>query len=141
LTEKDHGEGGEQPPRGPSPDDGTLEAGYAEEEETSSPADVTLGGYLTLHNRPPAFEGADGNPYTVSMEVEKTPDLSAPYAGYLVFPRWADTGAGIVGHVETHLLMRGTSEAEVMGALEALSLVEVYRLLSEAIARRNEEIN
>ncbi|MGW8268722.1 MAG: hypothetical protein ACWGSQ_20320, partial [Longimicrobiales bacterium] len=57
-------------------------------------ADATLQGYLRAHHRPPAFEGLDGHPYTVSMEVEKTPNLAAPYSGYLVFPRWADTGAG-----------------------------------------------
>ena len=50
-------------------------------------ADVTLGGYLKEHNRPPAFEGLDGEPYTVSAEVEQTPNLLAPYEGYLVFFR------------------------------------------------------
>ena len=63
--------------------------------------DVTLGGYMRVHNRPPAFDGPDGHPYTVSLETEKTGDLRAPVAGFLVFPRWAENGVGIIGHVET----------------------------------------
>jgi hypothetical protein len=105
-----------------------------------SPAkDVTLGGYLAHHNRPPAFEGSDGSPYTVSLEVEKTPDLRAPYSGYLVFPRWAETGAGIVGHLETPLIVRGSSEVEILERLGALTLVQVNHLLAEAITSRNKE--
>ena len=56
--------------------------------------DHTLGGYFAVHNRPPGFEAADGQPYTVSIETERTGDLRAPVAGYLVFPRWAATGPG-----------------------------------------------
>jgi hypothetical protein len=99
-------------------------------------ADGTLGGYFEHHSRPPAFEGSDGCPYTVSIEVEKTADLLAPFSGYLIFPRWADTGAGIVGHVETPLLLHGRSREEVVSELEALTLLEVNDLLREAISRR-----
>ncbi len=97
------------------------------------------GGYLGLHHRPPAFDGSDGYPYTVSLEVEKTPNLQAPFSGYLVFPRWADTGAGIVGHLETPMLLHGTSREEVMAALGALTLLDVSDHLREAILRRQEE--
>ncbi len=103
------------------------------------PADGTLGGYLKHHGRPPAFEGNDGYPYTVSMEVEKTPNLRAPFSGYLVFPRWADTGAGIVGHLETPFLHHGESSLEVKAALEALTLPEVNNLLEQAILHRQRE--
>jgi len=103
-----------------------------------SAADGTLGGYMEHHNRPPAFEGSDGFPYTVSVEVEKTPDLLAPFAGYLVFPRWAATGAGIVGHLETPLLRHGKSREQVTSELNALSLAEVSDLLNEAILTRQE---
>lgn len=121
------------------PEKGMNDGADLPEEDGAPAADVTLGGYLAHHGRPPAFEGADGNPYTVSMEVEKTPDLEAPYSGYLVFPRWADTGAGIVGHLETPFLLRGRNEAEVLGELGALTLVEVNQLLAEAIVSRNTE--
>lgn len=98
------------------------------------PEDGTLGGYFQVHDRPPAFEGSDGHPYTVSLEVERTGDLRAPYASYLVFPRWATTGVGIVGHVETETIARGTSEEDARARLEELSLVEVQSLLERAIA-------
>ena len=105
------------------------EAGMGEE-------DHTLGGYFSVHNRPPGFEAADGQPYTVSIETERTGDLRAPVAGYLVFPRWAATGLGIVGHVETPVLWRGASRQAVAEEAGTLALHEVQRLLNEAVARQ-----
>ena len=99
------------------------------------PEDGTLGGYLQVHDRPPAFEGPDGHPYTVSIEVERTGNLLAPCQGYLVFPRWAQTGVGIVGHVESPILVECRTETEARGRLGALSLAEVQRVLEEAVAR------
>ncbi|HET9949851.1 MAG TPA: hypothetical protein VFQ22_13085 [Longimicrobiales bacterium] len=95
--------------------------------------DSTLGGYLRVHDRPPAYEGPDGHPYTVSIEVEKTANLRAPYAGYLVFPRWAQTGVGIVGHVETPTLVECRSAEEAARRLGELTLLEVQELLRAAI--------
>jgi hypothetical protein len=100
--------------------------------------DASLGGYFREHERPPAFEGADGEPYTVSVETEKSPDLRAPWQGYLVFPRWASTGLGVVGHVETPTLVRGRSREEVLRALGELPLVHVKVLLDAALERRSE---
>jgi len=102
-------------------------------------ADGTLGGYLEHHNRPPGFEGSDGHPYTVSVEVEKTPNLLAPFSGFLVFPRWADTGVGIIGHLETPILLQGKSRQELELALGALTLLEVNDLLKEAIERNHKK--
>jgi hypothetical protein len=101
--------------------------------------DATLGGYLREHSRPPGFEGADGEPYTVAPEAEKTPDLRAPWEGYLVFPRWARTGVGVVGHVETETLARGRSRDDVLRELGQLSLAQVRRHLDQVLARRQEE--
>ncbi len=100
--------------------------------------DTTLGGYFRVHDRPPAYEGSDGHPYTVSLETEKTGDLKAPYHGYLVFPRWAQTGVGIVGHVETPTLAQGSSGEDVTARLEELTLFDVQDLLEEAIQRSRE---
>ena len=97
--------------------------------------DSTLGGYFGVHSRPPAYDGPDGHPYTVSLEVEKTSNLRAPYAGYLVFPRWATTGVGIVGHVETATLCEGTSPEEATRRLGELTLHEVQQLLWDALRR------
>lgn len=98
--------------------------------------DRTLGGYFSVHNRPPAFEACDGCPYTVSIETERSGDLRAPVAGYLVFPRWAETGLGIVGHVETPLLWKGRTREQVVERAGAMSLHEVQRLLNEAVVRK-----
>lgn len=107
--------------------------------DPASPQDSTLAGYLEVHDRPPAYAGSDGHPYTVSLEVERTTNLRAPYAGYLVFPRWAQTGVGIVGHVETPTLCECGSHEEAIGRLGELTLLEVQQLLSEAIARAGDE--
>jgi len=95
--------------------------------------DATLGGYFEKHDRPPAFEGVDGQPYTVSIEVDRTADLRAPFEGYLVFPRWAETGLGIVGHVETPILWTGTSRRAVVEQAGDVPLLRVKELLDAAI--------
>lgn len=103
------------------------------------PDDGTLGGYFRVHDRPPAYEGPDGHPYTVSVEVERTSNLRAPFAGYLVFPRWAQSGVGIVGHVETPTLVECATEEEATRALGRIDLLDVQRLLGEAIERQARE--
>ena len=121
------------PPRPTSPSSGS------EQTHPEEGVDSTLGGYLAHHHRPPAFLGPDGHPYTVSPEVEQTPNLRAPYAGYLVFPRWADTGAGIVGHLETPILLEESSRARAEASLGALPLTEVRDLLEAAIEKKDRE--
>jgi hypothetical protein len=98
--------------------------------------DTTLGGYFRVHNRPPAFEGSDGHPYTVSVETERTANLKAPFVGFLVFPRWAQTGVGIVGHVETPGLVEAGTVEGATQAMGALTLYEVQDLLEAAIVER-----
>ena len=104
------------------------------------PPDSTLGGYLAVHDRPPAFAGLDRQPYTVSVEVEKRANLRAPWIAYLVFPCWAETGLGIVGHVETPVLWEGRAHAEVEELVGQTPLTRVKELLDEAIRRRASEI-
>jgi hypothetical protein len=97
--------------------------------------DTTLGGYFRVHDRPPAFEGPDGHPYTVSVETEKTANLHAPVAGFLVFPRWAQNGVGVVGHVETPILVETATAADANEEIGLLTLLEVQSLLVDAIQR------
>ena len=127
------------PPAGDAPD-ANPETSPEETDglETDAP-DATLGGYLKVHDRPPAFEGSDGQPYTVSIEVESVSSLVAPYVVYLVFPRWAETGLGIVGHVETPVLGEGKGRDEVLSQAGELPLGEVKRLLDEAILHKDEQ--
>ena len=110
-----------------------------EDSDSSDAPDVTLGGYLEVHERPPAFTGSDEQSYTASVEVESVENLAAPYVAYLVFPRWAGAGLGIVGHVETPVLWEGRSRDEVRDLAHALRLSEVKRLLDEAIQRKSGE--
>jgi len=100
-----------------------------------APGDLTLGGYLEMHDRPPAYEGSDGHPYTVSVEVERTGDLRAPYHAFLVFPRWAQSGVGIVGHAESPTLAECRSPEEAERFLRALTLYEVQEILEDALRR------
>src|SRR5687768_1992838 len=58
--------------------------------------DLTLAGYVKKHNRPPAFEGVDGQAYTVDVDTEATSEPGRPFAAFFVFIRWAETGAGIM---------------------------------------------
>ncbi len=117
-----------------------MESDFLEDDVHAGP-DVTLGGYVREHRRPPGFEGPDGDPYTVSMEAEKTPDLRAPWEGYLVFLRWAGTGVGIVGHVETATVVRARTREEVLAALGALPLLRVKALLDEAVRTRQVDLH
>lgn len=122
-------------------DDHPDESGGADAqdlEDIHGTEDATLGGYFRTHNRPPAFEGLDGQPYTVSIEVERTPDLRAPWHGFLVFPRWAETGVGITGHVETPILWKGSSQEDVIRDAGSTSLFRVKELLDDAIRRKRE---
>jgi hypothetical protein len=116
--------------------------------------DVTLGGYIELHDRVPAFEGSDGQPYTVDVDVVQDTaraDTHAPddahargdahagadaYVAFFVFIRWAATGAGIMDHVESGDIARGESEEIARRAALDLSLYEVKAELDAAIERR-----
>jgi hypothetical protein len=100
--------------------------------------DVTLGGYIEEHNRVPAFEGSDGQPYTVDIDVEQEAD--SRFAGFLVFIRWAATGAGIMDHVESGNVAYGSTETEARHAVMDLSLYEVKSELDAAIERRREAL-
>ncbi len=117
-----------------APDEGSPSSdANSDDRDIHGTPDSTLGGYMREHERPPAFEGSDGEPYTVSPEVEQTPDLRAPYEGYLVFLRWASTGLGVVGHVETGTLARGQTRQDVLDKLGELPLLELKHLLDEAL--------
>ncbi|HSL70182.1 MAG TPA: hypothetical protein VK864_08055, partial [Longimicrobiales bacterium] len=106
--------------------------------EASSAADLTLGGYIALHERPPAFEGSDGQPYTVAVDTEATNDPERPFVAFFVFVRWAATGAGIMQHLESPDVAFGGSEAEARAAALELTLYEVRAELDAAIERRKE---
>jgi hypothetical protein len=94
----------------------------------------TLGGYRAVHDRPAAFEGADGISYSVEIVADRTGDAVQPWGAYLLFVRWHRTGEqGPSGHLETDFLSRGTSDDEVITDVSRLPLANVKSLLDACI--------
>jgi len=102
------------------------------------PPDATLGGYMQRHDRPVAFEGSDGEPYTVDIEIEETDDGTG-FASFLLFVRWAATGAGIMDHRESDDVAVAPTEQAARDAALALPLTRVKELLDAAIERRRHD--
>ena len=98
--------------------------------------DLTFRGYVETHDRVPAFEGSDGQAYTVDIDAEET--SGGEWVAFLVFVRWAETGAGIMGHVTSEDVAEGPTEAAVREAALELTLYELKTELDRAIARRAE---
>jgi hypothetical protein len=99
--------------------------------------DLTMGGYVAKHDRVPAFEGVDGQPYTVDIDVvEDDDDPGNAFVAFYIFIRWAATGAGIMDHVESGDIARAPSEELARAAAMDLSLYEIKAELDAAIARR-----
>ncbi len=98
--------------------------------------DITFFGYVETHDRVPAFEGSDGQPYSVDIDTEATGDPSCPWVAFLVFVRWAETGAGIMGHVTSRDVAHGETEDEARMAALDLTLYELKQELDLAIDRR-----
>ncbi len=113
--------------------------GSLSDAEASAAPDISLGGYVARHNRPPAFEGADGQPYTVAVDAEESEDGERRWAAFLVFLRWAGTGAGIMDHLESGDVAYGASEEEARHGALTLSLYEVKAELDAAIERRRHQ--
>lgn len=103
-------------------------------------ADLTLSGYIAEHNRPPAFEGSDAQPYTVGVDTEATDEPGRPYAAFFVFIRWAATGAGIMGHLESREVAWGETEEQALAAAHELTLYEIKAELDAAIRNRAAEL-
>src|SRR5215471_5027410 len=97
--------------------------------------DSTLGGYFKIHERPPAFEGSDGQPYSVALYVDDEPEHDGQFGGALLFVRWSPAGDQPVGHLETDYLVFGKTQAEVDSSLRLLTLHEVKEQLDVAVRR------
>jgi hypothetical protein len=100
--------------------------------------DLTFRGYVETHERVPAFEGSDGQPYTADIDTEETGDPERPWAAFLVFVRWAATGAGIMGHVTSDEVAYGPTEDAARTAALELTLYQLKGELDRAIDRRRE---
>lgn len=110
-------------------------------EVDASELDMTLGGYIAKHTRPPAFGGVDAQPYTVDLDVEETGDNGPrAFAAFLVFIRWAETGAGIMEHTESGDVAFGATEADARNRALELTLYEVKAELDAAIERKRKDL-
>ena len=97
----------------------------------------TIGGYTAVHSRPPAFEGPDGQSYSVELMTDTTGDPARPWGGYLLFMRWARMGEQRVeGHLESEFLVHAGSEPAARAAVGALALGEVRAVLWDLVRRR-----
>ncbi|KPJ86703.1 MAG: hypothetical protein AMS18_15345 [Gemmatimonas sp. SG8_17] len=100
--------------------------------------DSTLGGYLDKHRRPPAFDGSDGNPYSVEIYVDAEPCEDGNYGAAVLFVRWSAEGGGVAGHLETEYLGYGKTPADASASLRHLTLYEIKDYLDRLIETRKE---
>ncbi|OGT95259.1 MAG: hypothetical protein A2083_02405 [Gemmatimonadetes bacterium GWC2_71_9] len=95
--------------------------------------DDTLAGYVTVHGRPPSFEGSDGRPYSVGVFSDDDPDVDGRYGAALLFIRWsADRQPD--GHLETPYLARAPDPQAAEAALGKLTLAAIKQKLDALIA-------
>ena len=97
-------------------------------------SEITLGGYLAKHDRPPAFGGSDSEPYSVDLWVDHAPDERGRYGAALVVVRWSQAGDRPVGHLDSDYLAWGDSPGEAEARIKLLSLYDVKAALDAAIA-------
>jgi hypothetical protein len=101
-----------------------------------SGGDDTLGDYLAVHQRPPAFGASDGQAYTVSTLVDEDPDARGAFGAALLFVRWSSGADRPAGHLETDYLAHGPTPAEAEAPLLALTLAAVKAHLEACVTRR-----
>ena len=99
--------------------------------------DATLGGYEQKHERPAAFEGSDGRAYSAEVFVDDTPDADGRFGAALLFVRWSLAGDRAEGVIETRCLCYGRTAADAGDQVRALPLLDVKRLLDEAVAAQS----
>ncbi len=100
--------------------------------------EITLGGYMTRHDRAAAFGGVDGHAYSCAPYIDDEPDGRGLFGGALLFVRWDPAGEHPAGHVESEVLVWGRTAEEANQRLGALSLYDVKQALDDAIRARPE---
>ena len=96
----------------------------------------TIGGYMAVHDRPAAFEGADGFSYSVEILAQQDPNAHGDWAAFFLFVKWARIGAqSPEGHLESDYVARGATEREALANAGKLALSETKTILDTLIAR------
>lgn len=101
--------------------------------------DATLGGYLDIHCRPPAFEGSDGRMYSAEIYVDDQLCEDGTYGAAVLFVRWSPDGVRPDGHLETEYLAHGHSQHEARNALRCLTLYQVKSKLDRLVEIKREQ--
>lgn len=98
----------------------------------------TIGGYTAVHDRPAAFEGADGFSYSVELLAEPTGEAGdRAHAAYLFFIQWSRIGASSpMGHLESAYLAWGATEPVALERIGRMRLTEVTEVLDALIVAR-----
>jgi hypothetical protein len=99
----------------------------------------TIGGYIAVHDRPAAFEGADGASYSVEIVSDTSGEKGRPFAAYLLFVRWGHGDPVASGHLETEFLAYADSEVEARSMVGAMRLNEVKAKLDSLIRSKRAE--
>lgn len=98
--------------------------------------DGTLAGYVAVHGRPPAFEGADGRGYTVGVFSDDDPGPDGRYGAALLFIRWSAANEPD-GHLESGYLAMAADPAEAEAEVGWLTLAEIKVKLDALIVARD----
>jgi len=93
----------------------------------------TLGGYVAVHARPPAFEGSDGSSYSVEIVTDTNAAPGAAYSSYILFVRWRSGDPVASGHLETDYFGSAETEQESRRIIEAMKLSDVRARLEDLI--------
>ena len=99
----------------------------------------TVGGYIAVHARPPAFEGKDGSSYSVEIMTDETGDPAQPWAGYFLFVRYGRGDPVASGHLETGYLRYGATEEAARTLIGAMPLNSVLGELDKLILEKSSE--
>jgi hypothetical protein len=100
--------------------------------------DSTLGGYLDIHRRPPAFEGSDGRMYSAEIYVDDQPCEDGTYGAAVLFVRWSPDGVRPDGHLETEYLAHRQTPYDARNALRRLTLYQVKSELDRIVEIKKE---
>jgi hypothetical protein len=95
----------------------------------------TLGGYQSVHGRPPAFEGADGRSYSAGIFSEDTPGPDGRFGAAVIYVRWSPSNEPD-GHLETPFLAHDADPSRAEQAVGRMTLLEAKRQLDGLIAGR-----
>jgi hypothetical protein len=98
--------------------------------------DSTLGGYVDVHGRPPAFEGTDGKAYSAGIYSDDDPGPDGRFGAALLFIEWSERQEP-VGHLETEFLIYDTDAVAAEAAVGRMSLDAVKSALDRLIAVRD----